>query len=179
MGRRWIFLIEILGILSFLGGDNRAKGSMCVIRKMFPSMSMRVDQLRPHRTRMPLHQLRWFSISQTSFIGLSKGMHSLTLSLNVLPKETDSLYGANGSTRTVSLFTDEFCLLLCPNFLYQKHPHHQPKPFFFLEKYFLRVSIVFHLNLKHSIFYLNLKFLKNISFKPQSFWYVSFNPKSL
>lgn len=50
MGRRWIFLIEILGILSFLGGDNRAKGSMCAIRKMFPSMRMRVDQLRPRRT---------------------------------------------------------------------------------------------------------------------------------
>ena len=44
-------LFEILGILSLLGRENRAIGSLCVIRKMFPYVSMRVDQVRPRRTR--------------------------------------------------------------------------------------------------------------------------------
>ena len=42
--------IKILGILSILGGENRVVGSLCVIPKVFPYMSMRVGQVRPHRT---------------------------------------------------------------------------------------------------------------------------------
>jgi len=43
-------LLEILGILSILERENHAIGSLYVIRKMFPYMSIRVDQVRPCRT---------------------------------------------------------------------------------------------------------------------------------
>lgn len=41
---------KILGILSLLGRENRVIRSLCMIRKVFPYMSMRVDQAKPHRT---------------------------------------------------------------------------------------------------------------------------------
>ena len=44
-------LFEILGILSLLGRENRAIGSLCVIHKMFPYVRISVDQVRPRRTR--------------------------------------------------------------------------------------------------------------------------------
>ena len=43
-------LLEIFGILSFLERENHAIGSLYVICKMFPYMSIRVDQVRPCRT---------------------------------------------------------------------------------------------------------------------------------
>ena len=48
-----LMLPEILGILSLLGRENRAIGSLWVIHKVFLYMNMRVDQVKPHRT----HQL--------------------------------------------------------------------------------------------------------------------------
>ena len=49
-GEGGINAIEILEILSILGGENRVIGSLCVIHKMFPYMSIHEDQARLRRT---------------------------------------------------------------------------------------------------------------------------------
>ena len=64
--------IKILGILSILGGENRVVGSLCVIPKMFPYMSMRVGQVRPHRTcRHGSPSVKGRLSIRGSFVGLS------------------------------------------------------------------------------------------------------------